>query len=70
MSNTKTKVIREYEGDPQIPMDMDAICNAMKAAKKYGLETEVIWSAMGALQGNPEQTIEEAIAYGLDEWIK
>lgn len=37
-------------------------------AKQYGLEAEVIYSALLAMKENPSLSIEDAIAIGCDEW--
>lgn len=50
--------------------DLKTISEALKEAKEYGLETEVIWSALHSMKTNSNQSIEEAIGSGLGEWIK
>jgi hypothetical protein len=55
----------------QMVMDeIKAIHPILQEAKKYGLETEVIWSALNSLKNNPTQTIVEAMENGMNEWIK
>jgi len=50
--------------------DLTIIGEALKEAKEYGLETEVIWSALHSMKTNSNQSLEEAICNGLGEWIK
>lgn len=38
--------------------------------KSNGLQCEVIWSAMKAIQENPDLKVSEAIEIGINEWIK
>lgn len=38
--------------------------------ENHGLDTEIIWSAMCYLKSNPEASIEKAIVYGINEWVK
>lgn len=50
--------------------DLSVIYTALKVCKKYDLETEVVLYAIQNIKKNPEQTIEEAFAEALNEWIK
>ena len=50
--------------------DLKVIYEALQEAKKYGLEAEVIWSALNYVKNNPNQSLIEATHYGLREWIK
>jgi len=50
--------------------DIETIDKALKEAKEYGLEIEVIWSALHSMKTNSNRSIEEAICDGLEEWIK
>lgn len=43
---------------------------AISEVLDYDLVTEIIWSAIHAIKDNPKLSIEEAIQYGKDEWIK
>jgi len=52
----------------QAGLEMQAISDALKAAKPYKLECEVIWSALKAIQKNPKTTIEEAMVCGVYAW--
>ena len=50
--------------------ELTTIHSVLSEAKEYGLETEVIWSALNSLKNNPTQTIVEAMENGINEWIK
>ena len=47
---------------------MDDVAQALKFAGEYGLETEVVATAMLFLKENPEATINEALHVGLSDW--
>ena len=49
-------------------MVMDDVDLALAAAKKYGLELEVMASAFIALKEDPNLSIVEALGVGLREW--
>ena len=46
--------------------DYDAIATLLDVAGEYGLEVECVLSAFGGLKAG--MTIEQACAFGLDEW--
>jgi hypothetical protein len=50
--------------------EIKAIYSMLQEAKEYGLETEVVWSALNSLKSDPTQTVVEAMSDGVDEWIK
>ena len=50
--------------------EIKAIHSILQEAKEYGLEAEVIWSALNSLKNNPTQTPIEAMENGMNEWIK
>lgn len=50
--------------------EIKAIYSILREAKEYGLETEVIWSALNSLKSDPSQTPIEAMENGMNEWIK
>jgi hypothetical protein len=58
------------EGDAQLHRDMEAVHSALSDAKKYNLETEVVCWALMAMKADPEMSIEDAIWYGYNEWVK
>lgn len=49
--------------------DMKAISDII-TKNPYGLDVEIIWSAMNFLRQHPSYSIESAIEFGVDEWIK
>lgn len=50
--------------------ELQAIGQALQEAKRYGLEAEIVWSALDSMKANPNQSLIEAIYYGMSEWIK
>lgn len=61
------------ENDP--PRDSDKDMKAIlwviqNEGGEDGLATEIIWSAMLRLKDNPTCHIEDAIEYGISEWLK
>lgn len=50
--------------------DLQTIYTILQEAKEYGLETEVILSALQSMKGNPNQSLTEAMHTGMGEWIK
>lgn len=46
------------------------INNALLIAAEYGVQSEVMVSALNAMRECPGLTLEEAVQYGLDEWVK
>ena len=50
--------------------EIKAIYSMLQEAKEYGLETEIIWSALNSLKSDSTQTVVEAMSDGLNEWIK
>jgi hypothetical protein len=50
--------------------DLEVISNQLKQAKLYGLENEVVMSALKAMKYDSSLTIQEAIYIGYFEWIK
>lgn len=49
---------------------LEAISEVLREAKEWGLETEIVWSALESMKANPKQSIVEAIYGGLNEWVK
>jgi len=54
------------EGGPELIF----INDILREAKKYGLETEIIWSSMKILKENNKLSIVDAIWMGRNEWVK
>jgi hypothetical protein len=48
--------------------EVDVICKALRDAEPYGLQSEVIWSALKAMKNDSNISIAQAIEEGLDEW--
>lgn len=49
---------------------LSSICMGLRIAKEYGLEIEVIASALAAMKGDNTLSIKEAFRLGFDEWVK
>ena len=47
---------------------LDNVYTALKRARKYKLESEVIATAFKYLKENPEETILECLLVGLADW--
>lgn len=52
--------------DKQRVRDMNAISDILKE----DLVVEIIYTAMRSLRGAPDDTVEEAISFGFNEWVK
>ena len=50
--------------------DLRIINEALQEARNYGLEVEVIKSALNSMKSNSNQSVVEAMQSGLNEWIK
>lgn len=50
--------------------DLDYIIEALEYVRKYGFEAEVVLTALQAMKNNPNQSIQEAFEFGIDEWIR
>lgn len=50
--------------------EVNEIYKMLQTAKKYGLEAEVIWSALESMKFNPNQSVIIAMLDGLNEWIR
>jgi hypothetical protein len=52
--------------------ELEAISNVLfnEEVHVHHLLTEVVWSACHFLKKNPTATIEDAMDYGYNEWIK
>ena len=47
---------------------IDIVNTFVSEAEKYGLVSEVVYSALQYMKDNPHRTIEDAINYGYWEW--
>ena len=50
--------------------ELQVIGQVLQEAKEWGVETEVVWSALESMKRNPNQSLAEAIYDGMSEWIK
>ena len=48
----------------------DSVANALDWSKEHGMEANVMHYALMFLKTNPNATIQDAIEFGLDEWLK
>jgi len=53
-----------------IETSINEVAHALREAKKYCLEVEVVTWALKAMKNNPEMNISSAIIDGLNEWVK
>lgn len=49
---------------------ISAVAEALIQARPFGLQCEVMYSAIMWAQSNPEASVAECCAYGVNEWIK
>lgn len=49
---------------------MGLINEALDQAQQYGLTTEVVYSALTYLKQHPTMSVEDAILFGLEDWVK
>lgn len=50
--------------------DFETIINSLFHSRKFGMECEVIWSALNAMKNNPTLSITEALEFGVRKWKK
>ena len=50
--------------------EINYVSEALKQAREYGIEAEVVMMALISMRRDPSQTIVEAIEAGMEEWIK
>ena len=53
-----------------LELELNEISKTLKLADEYGLQTEVVWSALEYMKRQPKATLVDAIQYGLSEWVK
>lgn len=51
-------------------IDLSAIHKALKDAAFYGVEDEIVASALEYMKENPTISIPDAMQMGYDEWVK
>jgi len=59
-------IINDQDND----RDLDYINKILRESKKYGLNTEVVWSALNAMKKDPHMDLKQAITIGYYDWIK
>lgn len=64
----KSKYQRKKRKRSPVEVDMESVSNALKRAKEYGLETEVVLWSLYSMRGSPKNTIAKALWEGLYEW--
>lgn len=50
--------------------DIETIREVLDSAQIYGLQVEVVYSALLAIKEHPDLPIKDAISFGYYEWIK
>ena len=50
--------------------DLKTIAAFLEEAAEYGLEAEVVYTALKHMQEDPNLTPAQAVQFGADEWIK
>jgi hypothetical protein len=60
----ETKVLRHPEKYVGIELAL------IETPGKYGLVAEVVLYALKYMKDNPKSSIEDAMGYGFDEWVK
>lgn len=53
-----------------IETSLAAISICIKKSAKFGLENEVVWSALLYMKDHPEASVSDAINAGYSEWVK
>jgi len=51
-------------------LELTYVLEALKQAREYGLEAEVVLFALISMRRDPSQTLVEAMQAGMEEWIK
>ena len=50
--------------------NLDIVSEYIYHSNKYGLTPEVVLFALYYMKNNPQSSIEDAINYGYNEWVK
>jgi hypothetical protein len=50
--------------------ELNYVSEALKQAREYGIEAEVVMMALISMRRDPNQTLVEAMEAGMEEWIK
>ena len=51
-------------------LELTYVSEALKQAREYGIEAEVVMMALISMRRDPSQTLVEAMEAGMEEWIK
>lgn len=60
----------DHEMTEENKVAFDSVNNALKWSEEHGMEANVMYYALMFLKTNPTATIQDAIEFGLDEWLK
>lgn len=60
----------EDEDENEPLNELKYIANVLEWSQEYNMVPEVIWSALQAMKQDPSISIQEAMLYGYNEWIK
>jgi len=60
----------DHEMTEENKASFDSVNNALKWSEEHGMEVNVMYYALMFLKTNPTATIQDAIEFGLDEWLK
>ena len=60
----------KFKGNPDNPrpMDIQLIEEALKEARPWGLEAELMWSLITHIKTYPNDSVETAIDVAMDDW--
>ena len=50
--------------------ELEYVKYVLHSAKIYGLEAEVMYTALSSMKEDPDMSIMQALDYGFIEWIK
>lgn len=50
--------------------DIEYINKILQESKRYGLNAEVVWTALNIMQKKPDMNLKNAMTIGYYEWIK
>jgi hypothetical protein len=50
--------------------ELATIRSCLDSAGEYGLQGEIVWNALLIMKANPDYTVEQAITFGHNEWVK
>ena len=53
-----------------IDEELDIVYSYIRDANEYHLTSEVVLFSLKYMKEHPESSIEQALSYGYDEWVK